>query len=104
MSLLSGLVPGLGLVKGMALTLRRFFAPKATVMYPEMPADVATKFRGFDEIPFPGWPARKVPRSERVTWDSAAMCTMQSGAGDRGRSPRNTCMTRSRSRTSPQTN
>jgi ferredoxin len=46
MSLLSGLVPGLGIAKGMALTLRRFFAPKATVMYPEMPADVATKFRG----------------------------------------------------------
>jgi ferredoxin len=46
MSLLPGVVPGLGLVKGMALTLRRFFAPKATVRYPEMPADVATKFRG----------------------------------------------------------
>ena len=46
MSVLPGLVPGLGLVKGMALTLRRFFAPKATVRYPEMPADVATKFRG----------------------------------------------------------
>jgi hypothetical protein len=45
-SLITGLVPGLGIVKGMALTLRRFFAPKATVMYPEMPADVATKFRG----------------------------------------------------------
>ena len=42
----NSLVPGLGVVKGMALTLRRFFAPKATVMYPEMPADVATKFRG----------------------------------------------------------
>ena len=41
MSVLPGLVPGLGLVKGMALTLRRFFAPKATVRYPEMPADVA---------------------------------------------------------------
>ena len=46
MSFLPGIVPGLGMVKGMALTLRRFFAPKATVMYPEMPADVATKFRG----------------------------------------------------------
>jgi hypothetical protein len=31
MSLLPGMVPGLGLVKGMALTLRRFFAPKATI-------------------------------------------------------------------------
>ena len=46
MSLINGLIPGIGLVKGMALTLRKFFAPKATVMYPEMPADVATKFRG----------------------------------------------------------
>jgi ferredoxin len=46
MSLLPSMVPGLGIVKGMALTLRRFFAPKATVMYPEMPADNAVKFRG----------------------------------------------------------
>jgi ferredoxin len=45
-SLLPSVVPGLGIVKGMALTLRRFFQPKATVMYPEQPADVATKFRG----------------------------------------------------------
>lgn len=44
--MLSNIVPGFGIVKGMALTLRRFFAPKATIMYPEMPADVATKFRG----------------------------------------------------------
>jgi ferredoxin len=54
MSFLGGLLPGLGLAKGMSVTLRRFFAPKATVMYPEMPADVAVKFRGrlqllFDE-------------------------------------------------------
>jgi hypothetical protein len=46
MSFLPSVIPGLGIVKGMALTMRRFFAPKATVMYPEMPADVATKFRG----------------------------------------------------------
>ena len=45
MSLLNSLVPGFGIVKGMALTLRRFFEPKATVMYPEMPPDVATRFR-----------------------------------------------------------
>ena len=38
--------PGPRLVKGMALTLRRFFEPKATIMYPEVPADVAPKFRG----------------------------------------------------------
>jgi hypothetical protein len=51
-SLLPSLVPGLGIVKGMALTLRRFFQPKATVMYPEMPPDVATKFRGRLQLPY----------------------------------------------------
>ena len=40
------LVPGLGIVRGMSLTLRRFFEPKATVKYPEVRADVAVKFRG----------------------------------------------------------
>ncbi|MBI3752018.1 MAG: NAD(P)H-dependent oxidoreductase subunit E [Chloroflexi bacterium] len=39
-------VPGIGIVKGMGLTLRRFFEPKATVKYPEQKADVAAKFRG----------------------------------------------------------
>jgi Thioredoxin-like [2Fe-2S] ferredoxin len=42
----SGFIPGLGLVKGMALTLRRFFEPKATIMYPEVRADTSPKFRG----------------------------------------------------------
>jgi len=40
------LVPGLGLVRGMALTLRRFFEPKATIRYPEVKVDVPPKFRG----------------------------------------------------------
>ena len=40
------LIPGLGMVKGMALTLRRFFEPKATIRYPEVKADVPPKFRG----------------------------------------------------------
>jgi ferredoxin len=39
-------VPGLGIVKGMALTLRRFFEPKATIKYPEVRLDVPHKFRG----------------------------------------------------------
>jgi ferredoxin len=39
-------VPGLGIVKGMALTLRRFFEPKVTVRYPEVQADIPPKFRG----------------------------------------------------------
>jgi ferredoxin len=40
------LVPGLGIVRGMALTLRRFFAPKITVRYPEVAPDEAVRFRG----------------------------------------------------------
>jgi len=39
-------VPGMGMVRGMGLTLRRFFEPKATIRWPEVPADVAPKFRG----------------------------------------------------------
>ena len=30
------LIPGLGIAKGMALTLRRFFQPKVTIQYPEV--------------------------------------------------------------------
>jgi ferredoxin len=40
------LIPGLGLAKGMALTLRRFFEPKVTVMYPEDRRDPPHKWRG----------------------------------------------------------
>ena len=40
------IIPGMGMVRGMGLTLRRFFQPKATIMWPEQHADVAPKFRG----------------------------------------------------------
>ncbi len=40
------MIPGMGLVRGMGLTLRRFFQPKATIQWPEEKADVAPKFRG----------------------------------------------------------
>ena len=43
---LPSLIPGLGLARGMALTLKRFFEPKATIHYPEVKADVAVRFRG----------------------------------------------------------
>jgi hypothetical protein len=39
-------IPGMGIVKGMTLTLRQFFAPKATIRYPEVRLDVPHKFRG----------------------------------------------------------
>ena len=40
------LIPGFGMVRGMALTLRRFFQPKVTVKYPEVKPDIPDKFRG----------------------------------------------------------
>jgi len=48
-------VPGLGIAKGLALTLRRFFEPKATIQYPETEPDIAARFRGrlqllYDEL------------------------------------------------------
>jgi ferredoxin len=39
-------IPGLGIAKGMAITLRRFFEPKATIRYPEERPDQSPKFRG----------------------------------------------------------
>jgi ferredoxin len=39
-------LPGLGIARGMGLTLRRFFEPKATIKYPEVRLDVPHKFRG----------------------------------------------------------
>jgi hypothetical protein len=39
-------LPGLGIVQGMALTLKKFFEPKATIKYPEVRLDVPPKFRG----------------------------------------------------------
>src|SRR5687767_15100693 len=40
------LIPGLGIVRGMAVTLRRLSEPKATIKYPEVRADTSPKFRG----------------------------------------------------------
>lgn len=39
-------IPGIGLVRGMALTMRRFFQTPVTIKYPEAQADIAVKFRG----------------------------------------------------------
>src|SRR5436309_537531 len=47
---MSAFIPGLGIVKGMGLTLKRFFEPKATIRYPEEPADGAVKFRGRPQL------------------------------------------------------
>ena len=40
------LVPGTGILKGMILTLRRFFQPKVTVQYPEQRPSIPPRHRG----------------------------------------------------------
>jgi len=39
-------IPGAGMAKGMALTLRRFFQPKVTVQYPEQAPSIPPRHRG----------------------------------------------------------
>jgi ferredoxin len=49
------LIPGLGIVTGMALTLRRLFEPKVTVKYPEDRRDPPHKFRGRLQLLYDEW-------------------------------------------------
>jgi hypothetical protein len=85
MGLMSGLVPGLGMVKGMALTLRRFFAPKATVMYPEMPADVAVRFRGRLQLLYDEYGALKCETCFQCAQASPIECIDMGGMDTKGR-------------------
>src|SRR4249919_1924169 len=40
------IIPGLGIVKGMATTLRRMVQPKVTIQYPEVVNDISPRHRG----------------------------------------------------------
>ncbi len=52
-------VPGLGIAKGMALTLRRFFEPKVTVQYPEQAPKIPPRHRGRLQLLYDEWGALK---------------------------------------------
>jgi ferredoxin len=82
---MSFMVPGLGIVKGMALTLRRFFEPKATVMYPEEPADVATKFRGRLQLLYDEWGTLKCETCFQCAQACPIECIDMGGIDTRGR-------------------
>ncbi len=85
MSLLNSLVPGIGIVKGMALTLRRFFEPKATVMYPEMPPDVATRFRGRLQLLYDEYGALKCETCFQCAQACPIECIDMGGMDTKGR-------------------
>ena len=85
MGLMSGLVPGLGMVKGMALTLRRFFEPKATIKYPEQRADVAGKFRGRLQLLYDEWGTLKCETCFQCAQACPIECIDMGGIDTRGR-------------------
>jgi ferredoxin len=78
-------VPGLGLVKGMALTLRRFFEPKVTVMYPEVRLDVPHKFRGRLQLLYDEYGTLKCETCFQCAQACPIECIDMGGIDTRGR-------------------
>jgi ferredoxin len=78
-------IPGLGIVKGMALTLRRFFEPKATIMYPEVPADSSPKFRGRLQLLYDEWGTLKCETCFQCAQACPIECIDMGGIDTKGR-------------------
>ncbi len=78
-------IPGLGIAKGMALTLRRFFEPKATIQYPEVPADVAVRFRGRLQLLYDEWGALKCETCFQCAQACPIECIDMGGVDTKGR-------------------
>jgi ferredoxin len=79
------LIPGLGLAKGMALTLRRFFEPKVTVMYPEDRRDPPHKFRGRLQLLYDEWGTLKCETCFQCAQACPIECIDMGGMDTRGR-------------------
>jgi ferredoxin len=78
-------VPGLGIAKGMALTLRRFFEPKVTVMYPEDRRDPPPKFRGRLQLLYDEWGTLKCETCFQCAQACPIECIDMGGVDTRGR-------------------
>src|SRR4051794_12062245 len=79
------LVPGMGIVRGMGVTLRKFFAPKATIMYPEQPADVAPKYRGRLQLLYDEWGTLKCETCFQCAQACPIECIDMGGVDTKGR-------------------
>ena len=79
------LIPGLGIVSGMALTLRRFFEPKVTVMYPEVRLDPPHKFRGRLQLLYDEWGTIKCETCFQCAKACPIECIDMGGVDTRGR-------------------
>jgi ferredoxin len=78
-------IPGLGIAKGMALTLRRFFEPKVTIMYPEERLDVAPRFRGRLQLLYDEWGTLKCETCFQCAQACPIECIDMGGIDTRGR-------------------
>jgi ferredoxin len=79
------LIPGLGIVKGMAVTLRRFFEPKATIRYPETPATIPHKFRGRLQLLYDEWGTLKCETCFQCAQACPIECIDMGGTDTKGR-------------------
>ena len=79
------LVPGLGIVKGMGLTLRRFFEPKVTIKYPEEKAPLPHKFRGRLQLLYDEWGTLKCETCFQCAQACPIECIDMGGIDTRGR-------------------
>ena len=79
------LIPGLGLARGMALTLRRFFEPKVTHLYPEIPAEISPKFRGRLQLLYDEYGTLKCETCFQCAQACPIECIDMGGVDTRGR-------------------
>ena len=79
------MVPGLGIVKGMGLTLRRFFEPKVTIKYPEERAPLPHKFRGRLQLLYDEWGTLKCETCFQCAQACPIECIDMGGIDTRGR-------------------
>ena len=77
--------PGLGIVKGMGLTLRRFFEPKATIKYPEVRLAVPHKFRGRLQLLYDEYGAIKCETCFQCAQACPIECIDMGGLDTKGR-------------------
>jgi ferredoxin len=78
-------LPGLGIARGMFLTLRRFFAPKATIRYPEVKADIPHKFRGRLQLLYDEWGTLKCETCFQCAQACPIECIDMGGIDTKGR-------------------
>src|SRR6188508_3842007 len=79
------LIPGMGIVRGMGVTLRRFFQPKATIMWPEQHADVAPKYRGRLQLLYDEWGTLKCETCFQCAQACPIECIDMGGMDTKGR-------------------